>query len=59
MKVKFFPIMSVSSGEQSINNWLSKNTNIEIVSVNAMSYNNTLVIVYKELDIGSDSDEVD
>jgi hypothetical protein len=60
MKLKLFYQSSCTSFEEfecSINDWLNNHQNIEIVSTNRTG--NSYTILYKELNIGSDSDEVD
>lgn len=60
MKVKLFYQSSCTSFKQfenTINSWLDNNQNIEIVSTDRTG--NSYIILYRELNIGSDSDEVD
>lgn len=60
MKVKIFyhdPSKIFAEFETSINIWLSDYSNIEVISTNRTS--NSYTILYKERDVGNDSDEVD
>lgn len=60
MKVKIFYHDSCKlfpRFENDINGWLSNNQNIEVVSTNRTD--RSYIILYKEMDIGNDANEVD
>jgi hypothetical protein len=57
MKVKIFLLLNPTSSEQHINRWLQDHQNIDVISVKVTD--NQYIILYKEINKGSDADEVD
>lgn len=60
MKAKLFyhsNCKPFSQFEKDINLWLNQNQNIEVVSTNRTD--NSYIILYQEMSVGNDADEVD
>lgn len=60
MKVKIFYHDSCklfAQFENDINTWLDNNQNIEVISTNRT--NSSYIILYQEMSVGNDADEVD